>query len=979
MQSLDGNLFSADNSANRVGVILTNNGQPSNIVGGIVAYLIRPDEATLIISGQSSSNRAWVDLPASAYVKVGPFSLVIKNGTTTIGACTGYIYRSTTDEIVDPGHVIPSIEELLAEIENMRSATRAANAAVETANTAAENADTKAAAANTAAGAANTAASNANAKASAANTAASAANTAATNANSKASAANTAASAANTAAANADAKATAANTAATNANEKASAANTAAANANAKASAADTAATNANEKASAANTAAGAANAAAGKIDNMTVAANGLNPGSNPTAEISEVSGHKHILFGIPRGNTGATPDIAVGTVTTLQPNQQATVELDQSSTPEAPVFNFGIPKGDTGTLQNAYASTLEMSPTDSRKIGAVIDTKTDKDTDAVEGNFAAFDANGNPVDSGHKHSDYLTQHQDISGKADKDADAVEGNFASFDANGNPVDSGHKHSDYLTQHQDISGKADKDTDAVTGNFASFDANGNPVDSGHKHSDYLTQHQDISGKADKDTDAVAGNFASFDANGNPVDSGHKHLDYLTQHQDISGKADKDTDAVAGNFASFDGNGNPVDSGNKSSDYIKTINGRLPNPVTGDIVVIEGGGSSSYGAYRIDATIAVSDWVLTNGVYRVTITSNDMADIITSNMDGSETWLDDETAMLGETTFTTFGTGSGDGGIYVDTTVLPTASWGLHILLAMNGADVLSDMTGKIEDAKAIIGSGISIIVDGDTATSAIAPGEYAYIKNNTHGLAEGVYYNSSSSSFPVSGGTANSSVFSIPAKGGLNQLQNGQEASNSKISDVRNYIELGNVSSKSDLDNSMSNLIANNNLLNGKKLARFGCNATFAPFIIGVSYFIDLSASSTNYASAIIQGIGYPQMIQAIKVPTGWSYELIAVNSNIENILQNFSVTLITNDQQSTTGLLYGRIYLVVLTGSTASGSVGSVYLFLPGYSTSKLFAITEGSNKATVDSTDKNKLNYTWGQTSNGGAILRLV
>lgn len=41
-----------------------------------------------------------------------------------------------------------------------------------------------------------------------------------------------------------------------------------------------------------------------------------------------------------------------------------------------------------------------------------------------------------------------LIAHQDISGKADKDTDAVEGNFAAFDSNGNPVDSGHKHSDY---------------------------------------------------------------------------------------------------------------------------------------------------------------------------------------------------------------------------------------------------------------------------------------------------------------------------------------------------------------------------------------------------------------------------------------------------------------------------------------------------------------------------------------------------
>ena len=47
-----------------------------------------------------------------------------------------------------------------------------------------------------------------------------------------------------------------------------------------------------------------------------------------------------------------------------------------------------------------------------------------------------------------------------ISVKADKVPNATSGNFASLDANGNLVDSGHKHSDYLTEHQDISGKQD---------------------------------------------------------------------------------------------------------------------------------------------------------------------------------------------------------------------------------------------------------------------------------------------------------------------------------------------------------------------------------------------------------------------------------------------------------------------------------------------------------------------------------------
>lgn len=40
--------------------------------------------------------------------------------------------------------------------------------------------------------------------------------------------------------------------------------------------------------------------------------------------------------------------------------------------------------------------------------------------------------------------------------KADKISNPTEGNFISVDSQGNIVDSGHKHSDYITQHQDLS-------------------------------------------------------------------------------------------------------------------------------------------------------------------------------------------------------------------------------------------------------------------------------------------------------------------------------------------------------------------------------------------------------------------------------------------------------------------------------------------------------------------------------------------
>lgn len=75
--------------------------------------------------------------------------------------------------------------------------------------------------------------------------------------------------------------------------------------------------------------------------------------------------------------------------------------------------------------------------------------------------------------------------------------------------------------------------------------------------------------------------------------------------------------------------------------------------------------------------------------------------------------------------------------------------------------------------KSDKADTPVKSDMAIIVNGDTAGIAVPVDGYAYIKNNTHGLADGLYINTSSSAFPVSGGIANSAVFS--AVGGLGAL------------------------------------------------------------------------------------------------------------------------------------------------------------------------------------------------------------
>lgn len=74
---------------------------------------------------------------------------------------------------------------------------------------------------------------------------------------------------------------------------------------------------------------------------------------------------------------------------------------------------------------------------------------------------------------------------------------------------------------------------------------------------------------------------------------------------------------------------------------------------------------------------------------------------------------------------------------------------------------------TDLTGAANELKGSLNNietGIAIIVDGDTCQTAIPFGGYAYIKNNTHGLTEGLYTNTSTAVFPTSGGVANSSVF-----------------------------------------------------------------------------------------------------------------------------------------------------------------------------------------------------------------------
>ena len=301
----DALILCGDSNAHTWRVTILDGGKPAALTGTVTGYFIRGDDATVAVAGKLNGNVATVTLAQSCYNVEGNMSAVMRlktsSGLLTLGALILPVRRMLTDTLVDPENIIPSLDDLLAQIELMEQGTAAANAAATKANTAASNADAKAAAANTAAGAANTAATNANAKAAAADTATGKANTAASNADAKAAAANSAAALANE-------KAAAAHEAANRVDASISAATEATGIAQARAAAAAAAAQEAYKQAAAANGGAQAAQAAAQhgeavakRLDVVQVAVEVLPPDAEAYGKAEQTDSSTLLRVGIPQ------------------------------------------------------------------------------------------------------------------------------------------------------------------------------------------------------------------------------------------------------------------------------------------------------------------------------------------------------------------------------------------------------------------------------------------------------------------------------------------------------------------------------------------------------------------------------------------------------------------------------------------------------------------------------------------------------
>ena len=94
----------------------------------------------------------------------------------------------------------------------------------------------------------------------------------------------------------------------------------------------------------------------------MTVSATPVSTGT-ATAALSMVDGHYHLALGLPKGDTGATPQISVQ-VQTGAAGSEASVSV--SGTAANPVIHLTIPRGDVGRIENL---TINGKPVESGTI----------------------------------------------------------------------------------------------------------------------------------------------------------------------------------------------------------------------------------------------------------------------------------------------------------------------------------------------------------------------------------------------------------------------------------------------------------------------------------------------------------------------------------------------------------------------------------------------------------------------------------
>ena len=306
--------------------------------------------------------------------------------------------------------------------------------------------------------------------------------------------------------------------------------------------------------------------------------------------------------------NDPAASGTAVSFIDTIEQDSDGEITVTKKTVPSASSTQDGL-------MSSSVWSKLDALP-DASTLANDLAAKADKDADAVEGNLAVFDGNGNPVDSGAKITSAYDGRNStdpvtgaavglaIADKANKVSNATEGNFAGLDANGNLTDSGSKASDFAIfghSHGNISNDGKVGSSAglsvvtTTGGEVTVAdlATADVAASGTTLTAVTAVTQDSKGKISVEKKTIQDGTteqkgvvqlsSATDSDSETVAATSKAVKAVMDSVDgLSGeKADKVSNAIAGNFAGLDSKGNLTDSGKKASDF-KTKQAAVSDP-------------------------------------------------------------------------------------------------------------------------------------------------------------------------------------------------------------------------------------------------------------------------------------------------------------------------------------------------------------------------------------------------------------
>lgn len=130
-ESLHGVVFSNENKGHKFVISCMRGGELLTLTGTVTARFMRANNTTILIAGNDYTGivdgKAVVTLPQDCYNVPGRFQMAVfltADGVTScIYACVGSVQRTQNGELIDSGEAVPSLEELLAQIDACEQAT----------------------------------------------------------------------------------------------------------------------------------------------------------------------------------------------------------------------------------------------------------------------------------------------------------------------------------------------------------------------------------------------------------------------------------------------------------------------------------------------------------------------------------------------------------------------------------------------------------------------------------------------------------------------------------------------------------------------------------------------------------------------------------------------------------------------------------------------------------------------------------------